>query len=838
MDRKLLIVAVAASVACWKGEASVGLCKADADCGANSTCNQSLHVCQYACAKLCATNEVCLGGACVAQGPEVKQVTAPATWSRRSQPVTVTAVVDGSSGPGIESATLQIAGQADITGTTADTGLVRTYTFLVAGAVQAAGAETPIDFTITAKDTGGQSSLQAALGHGQLLIDDSGPSLVSGVVVNGGVAVSGIKWFKAAASGNIDVQTSIQDAGSGVKQDTLTLVSAGRLDVGTPACAPGANAQTLTCHFSVPLSTVAAGSQRRIAFAVAGTDAAGNAVKTNTAALGIDGKAPTITFTTAYPVAGADCASDQSLYCGHDGSHFWRAGDGKYNLTFTVSDVYLAPDDQGSGADQAGSTCSIAGSALACTVTYDTATSSFTFPANFADATFSSGADGSGSVSVTAHARDAVGNDATPVVASVDVTRLKWMRSMIGKVDTFKGSPIATTQPVPQVVLAGSERDGAGPLVSLGPDGSVLWRPGHSEATTVSNNVAYSSATRRVYVLGDNATKLFAYAVGSTGTTGSYSCALDDGLGNLGAATGSPALIGVGAAERALVADSGLHRLWLFGGNPATSSCTSLTWTDDGGNWKTNVNPPTTDGALIYLGHDVSKLSSVTPNLVTVADAPSFAISINGPVSLATALFFANRSVPAQLFSYSSAFVQNWATSGTALADAVNVPVVVGTNYAFASPLSGDGHLHAFNKATGTEAWKWDPASTIGNVSAPAIGASQVIYFGSDSPTKQLVVLKVVADVPSAADHWGSAYKGSGTQKTVAPVIDTTVDGLTTEPVIDSTGVLYFATGTANAKVFALITDSTGPLAPVAGSTWPRVGYDNCNSSNTAFVCQ
>jgi len=392
MDRKLLIVAVAASVACWKGEASVGLCKADADCGANSTCNQSLHVCQYACAKLCATNEVCLGGACVAQGPEVKQVTAPATWSKRSQPVTVTAVVDGSSGPGIESATLQITGQPDIAGTTADTGLVRTYTFLVPGAVQAAGAEAPIDFTITAKDTGGQSSLQAALGHGQLLIDDSGPALVSGVVVNGGVAVSGIKWFKAAASGNIDVQTSIQDAGSGVKADTLTLVSAGRLDVGTPACAPGANAQTLTCHFSVPLSTVAGGSQRRIAFAVAGTDAAGNAVKTNTAALGIDGKAPAITFTTVYPVAGSDCASDQSLYCGHDGSHFWRAGDGKYNLTFTVSDVYLAPDDQGSGADQAGSTCSIAGSALTCTVTYDTATSSFTFPANFADATFSSGA--------------------------------------------------------------------------------------------------------------------------------------------------------------------------------------------------------------------------------------------------------------------------------------------------------------------------------------------------------------------------------------------------------------------------------------------------------------
>ena len=97
--------------------------------------------------------------------------------------------------------------------------------------------------------------------------------------------------------------------------------------------------------------------------------------------------------------------------------------------------------------------------------------------------------------------------------------------------------------------------------------------------------------------------------------------------------------------------------------------------------------------------------------------------------------------------------------------------------------------------------------------------------------------MKAPSDTPALADNWASAYKGSAAQKT-ASLIDTTVDGLTTEPVIDATGVLYFATGTASAKVYALITDSTGPLAPVAGSTWPRVGYDNCNSSNTAFVCQ
>jgi hypothetical protein len=105
--------------------------------------------------------------------------------------------------------------------------------------------------------------------------------------------------------------------------------------------------------------------------------------------------------------------------------------------------------------------------------------------------------------------------------------------------------------------------------------------------------------------------------------------------------------------------------------------------------------------------------------------------------------------------------------------------------------------------------------------------------------------LKVVSSVPSLANNWTSSYKGSSTQNTAGvpvppavPATNTTVDGLPTEPVIDANGVLYFATGTSTAKVFALITDSGGPLAPVAGTTWPRVGYDNCNSSNTSFNCQ
>ena len=84
------------------------------------------------------------------------------------------------------------------------------------------------------------------------------------------------------------------------------------------------------------------------------------------------------------------------------------------------------------------------------------------------------------------------------------------------------------------------------------------------------------------------------------------------------------------------------------------------------------------------------------------------------------------------------------------------------------------------------------------------------------------------------APGWGQSvtagYKGA------TGAIDTTIDSVTTEPTMDSSGVIYF--GTNAGKIYALITDSAGPLAPTAGTTWPRVGYDNCNSSNTGFSCQ
>src|SRR5882724_3534425 len=370
MIRKIAVLALLWCAACYSSGPSLGTCNVAADCTlpdggelAGVTCNND-HVCAYACSSICAPAEACVNGVCELQGPRITSVSAPATWSLPSQTVTVTAVVDDTGGPGIASAVLRIAGASNIAGTTSDTGPVRTYTFsLVGSTVQAADSEAPIAFTVVATDTGGGTTPDRAAGTGQLLIDGRGPT-VNGVTVNGGVAVGPtgqqIKWFAQSQATPLVADVTIQDNGSGVQPSSLTLVVGGtRIDSGAPICT-GSN-PTLTCHFSItpstiPPSVVPAGGQRQLTFAVTGTDVAGNPVKANTAALGVDGKPPTITFTvgpggtTTYPALNADCnggVADANLFCGHDGSHFWRAGDGKYTFKFTVSDVYAAPDASG-----------------------------------------------------------------------------------------------------------------------------------------------------------------------------------------------------------------------------------------------------------------------------------------------------------------------------------------------------------------------------------------------------------------------------------------------------------------------------------------------------------
>src|SRR5262249_44057451 len=326
--------------------------------------------------------------------------------------------------------------------------------------------------------------------------------------------------------------------------------------------------------------------------------------------------------------------------------------------------------------------------------------------------------------------------------------------------------------------------------------------------------------------LGDAATKIFVYDVGNVTSLNApqlYNCGLD------GSSAGAPAIL-AGATERALVADNGAHELWAFAKNAVSNVCSSANAvTNSGGNWTGTINPPTTDGTNVFLGHDTSKLAKVpfsSGAFGTVTEAGSFAIPIFGPVSLAGSLYFGDRNALPKLYSYdASALTITW-TIATTLGDVLNAPVVVGPTFAFGAPASGDGHLNAFNKSDGTPAFTWQIAAgtKIGNISAPVFGADGTIYFADDG-NKELVPLTLTGTTPALNASWSSSFKGSATQTTTGGAT-TVVDALGTEPTIDSNGVLYFATGLA--KVYAIITDSGGPLPPAAGSTWPRVGYDNC----------
>src|SRR5689334_22847193 len=201
-----------------------GSCTDDSQCTAPAACDPGRHVCSLPCEPKCGSGEVCLSAKCVQQGPVVRSVSAPGSWSRRTGTVTVTASIDSGQSTTV-SAALHVAGAADVAGTTSDTGAVRTYTFSVPASVQVAGSEAPVAFTIDAVDQAGHTTLPDAIGTGQLLIDDAPPQ-PGGVTVNGGVTgTDGLQWFKQAATALIDAQVSIQDSGSGVNASTLKLMS-------------------------------------------------------------------------------------------------------------------------------------------------------------------------------------------------------------------------------------------------------------------------------------------------------------------------------------------------------------------------------------------------------------------------------------------------------------------------------------------------------------------------------------------------------------------------------------------------------------------------------------
>ena len=852
MNRKIAVLALLWCAACYSGDPSLGNCNSDADCTlAGATCNRN-HQCEYACSHICDLAEACVNGACELQGPKITSASAPATWSLPSQPVTVTAVVDDTGGPGIVSATLRIAGKADIAGTTTDAGLIRTYTFSVPGSVQAADSEVPVNFTVVATDTKGGTTPDRAAGTGQLRIDGSGPT-VTGVTVNGGVAVGPagqqIKWFAQSQTAPIDVQVSIQDAGSGVQPSSLTLVVGTRIDTGTPTCT-AATAQALTCHFAVPPATipttvVPAGGQRQLLFAVAGTDVAGNAVKTNQAAVGIDGKPPTITFTvgssgttTTYPPANADCngngpnggTADANLFCGHDGNHFWRAGDGNHTFKFTVSDVYASPDASGSGADPAAGKCTING-VTTCTVTYDAQSGNFTFPADLSGGTFASGVDGTANLNVAVDAKDAVGNVATQVTASVAVTRVKWMRKVA--ITATAGAPVLSAK-LGQVIVAGTVVSGD-PIVAVKTtDGAIAWSTGGSlspPVTAVTTNMALDTTTSTdaahptpvLYVnSGDN---FYALHIGD-GLIDKYCTSSITGL------TGSPMIFGAGASALAVVA--GTFTVHAYALKPTGGGCTEdIPFAAVGTTTHPTFGPPSANGNGIYFGYDNSanatsdlgirsfqfdRTAFSAPNSRNLGKQPT-AVTLTKPAAITPAadLFFGVNN-DHTFFRHSPDLAPlSWPISGLSSAQNIVSQPLVSGNLMFAM----SNTLTAFRLDNAGTAWAYGTGLT--EVSPPTLATTTI--FVSDQFNRQMVAL----NASDRFQRW--AYTGSATTPT------TRMSSVATEAALGADGVLYF--GDSGGRLYALFVDDT-PLSSAAGD-WPRTGYDNCNSNhsnNTGFVCQ
>src|SRR6267143_773381 len=845
MIRKIAVLALLWCAACYSKGPSLGTCNVAADCTlpdggepAGVTCNSD-HVCAYACSSICAPAEACVNGACELQGPRITLVTAPTTWSpaSSSQFVTVTAVVDDTGGPGIASAVLRIAGASNIAGTTSETGLVRTYTFSVPGSVQAVGSETPVNFTIVATDSGGGVTPDRAAGTGQLRIDGKPPA-VSGVTVTNGIAgPGGIPWVKSQP-GFVDVVAVVQEGGSGINVSKLKLISGGvQFDQPSivppivPYCTFGT---TTACHFNVPQDKPGS-TQVKYDFTVVGQDAAGNDfdATTTSASMGIDGAGPTVVLsggTASYPAKDTGCEGTTSVYCGHDGSHFWRNGEpASAKVNVTVS------DGNGSGSSSAVGAvkyCYLpSASAPACTPSSNAnfeSGSTFSIPASgFHAAPFSSDTKGSGNIFIQVTAQDAVGNPTTAVLPPVGLTRVKWVRGIGAAPGSLAGAPLVAEQ-LGLVIVAGLATSGDPIVAFKTSDGSLAWGFGAGKFTQLASNMALdptpsTDSNRPSPMLYLNTSGGDFYAMHFTATAAASYCML-----SIPGLAGSPVIFGGGTTGYAILAagDTAYSvRASVAGtGCPITGIKTQTIATG------ITLGPPSANGASVYFGYKngstdqgVKSVQSVGADFGAIATVSATsqptAGTTNAAVSPASDAFFAvnnNHTV----YRYGAALGPSsliWSTA------------TVGTNV-FSQPLVAGGSV--FTSTTdlevltvnGTSPTSFGLAAT--QVSPPTITSDTI--FVSD--TKTGPVNELLAFDRANSPLW--LYRGDA-----ATTPGSGLSSIATEATLASDGTLYF--GDSSGHVYALITDTTP--TPAAAAEWPRTGYDNCNSNhanNTGFVCQ
>ena len=796
------------------------------------------------------------------QGPAVGAVIAPTTYHACSGTVSVTAVVDdnnASGGSGAAGAALHVAGRPDTTGVFVSGSAAKTYSFAAASSVQAANTDTPVPFTITGLDAVANQTPAAQAATGNVLFDCAMP-VVQSIGITGGTSVNGVVWFKQAASGNITVTANILERGSGVNATTLQLQATNkgsiRIDTGAgtvpPACGSPNALGVATCTFTVPLAFIASGNQQEYDFVVFGSDNVGNPVATgglNTAKLGIDGLAPSVTFNIVtyssaalpngasgyYPAPAVGCnggVADAALFCGHDGSHLWRKGE-------TSSVITIATDTGGSGVVASSVTYSIAGSTN-CTAgapcpTTDAGSGNFTFVPDLSSATFTSGPEGTGTVSITVNAKDAVLNSSSKTFSTLQTTRVKWVRKTA--LLPIAGAPIYSAQ-LGALIAAGTS--GGNPIVAIDTraisGGSQLWSVGSGLSppistvtanmvldTTASTNTAHPTPV--LYVNSGN--NLYAMHIGASGIDKYCTNTLNNTL------TGSPVIMGGGATAAVII--SGGYQVGALQTANLTSSGGACSFADLKAfgtmTARPTLGPPSANGNSLYFGFDDTEAggsgdltikavsfngSFGTPSSTNIILVPAVSGTTMAAATPASDLFFGNDK---------KGFFYDYTT---ALALSHTSPALGATQTIFSQPTVSGGlvfgmtnQLIAYHSADLTSAWT--ALSSVTQVTPPAIGTN-TLYL-SEAATKTVHAI----DTTTHTDVW--TYTG-GT--TVPP---TAISSLTTEPTLAPDGTLYF--GDAGGRVYALITD-TAP-ATTGATDWPRTGYDNCNSNhaaNTGYTCQ
>ncbi len=755
--------------------------------------------------------------------------------------IKVTTLINDGSGSGPASAELQVGSTEPLTSSVGSAVAGGTnYTFTIPTSVQTTGVETPIALQAAGTDAVGNAGALAAATSGtgapvSLLIDGKGPQITSvSITTAPDATIGGVKWFNQnTGAPELTATATIIDSGSGLNAASVALqTSTGSPLVGGTAA--GNNVFTFPIPRSSGLSTlIASGAQATLSLRITATDNVGN---TSTAAIptfGIDGQKPTVSFsmTGQYPASGAGCdssapsgiAASTSILCGHDGQRFTRNGDDGATLVYTASD-----GSGGSGTSATGPTCTVPGQST-CTAAYSTTNSNYAFTINPSQATFSSDADGRGSVSVTVTAQDAVGNAGT-ASATVNITRLKWIRSLPGAFGPLKAPAVLTPAISGSrfLLVAGGSGSSAA-IASLDTSGGLLTSTTVGATGAANPELAYSPATETLYVTQEGAQNMAAFTASSAGFAASYTC----NLGTGGQITGAPALI-PGATEYAIVADSNSHKLIALSGGSA--GCISLLNAPSVAAGNETISSPTTDGTNVYAVYETTGLAKVSFTGGSFVSTPvlqneSFNAPLGGAAIAGGNLFLADfKTYDEFTTNFTGTVTDLWTGTGAGkMADTIAFgPVVNGALVYGAAGPNGSGVMRVFNSSDGSVAFS---LSTSQSNSAVAIGAEStpVIYFTDSGGTLHARVrTSSSASTTSIAPGWTAEFTGATTSATFT--------GLTNEPTLGADGTLYF--GTQSGQVFAIATDSPGAVTP-GSSNWPRVAFDNCNSANSSLTnCQ